>query len=234
MTKFATLVLLLLFTSPALAQSRYAQARELGFQIVADHAAAPGICQIRAPSTEQRQAISAALAKIDPPSPEPPDPQYIARVSPEVTIDETQWLDPLILAVIADDTAMLERMEAAGHPVQARAGALLRDAAYFDSQQTLDSLLARNVPIDAQSDTGATALMVAASMNRPTVVQTLLRAGASPNLTTKRGTATALTYAMACRSQAVVDLLLHAGTNVNEKTQQLAEKFGLRLDTANH
>lgn len=232
MTKFATLVLLLLFTSPALAQSRYSQARELGVQVVADHAAA-GICPALAPTTEQRQAISAALAQVEPLTPEPPDPQYITQVSPGITIDETQWLDPLILAVIADDTAMLDNMEAAGHPLQARTGALLRDAAYFDSRKTLDYLLARNAPVDAQSDTGATALIVAASMNHSSIVQTLLHAGASPNLTTKHGTATALTYAMVCRSQALVDLLLHSGAGVNEKTQQLAEKFGLNLDVAN-
>ena len=225
------LALLLLPTSPVLAESRYAQARELGFQVVADYAAA-GICPALAPTTEQRQAISAALAQVEPLTPEPPDPQYITQVSPGITIDETQWLDPLILAVIADDTAMLDNMEATGHPLQARAGSLLQDAAYFGSRQVLDYLLARGATPDTTSDTHATAQIAATANGRLDIARTLLQAGASPNLVPRSGTVP-LVHAVGCRNQPMVDLLLSSGATPNDKVRQLAIKHGMRLDVAN-
>lgn len=228
------LALLLLPTSPVLAESRYAQARELGFQVVADYAAA-GICPALAPTTEQRQAISAALAQVEPLTPEPPDPRYTAAFTNPALLTERNWLDPLIIAVIAviaDDTAMLDNMEATGHPLQARAGSLLQDAAYFGSRQVLDYLLARGATPDTTSDTHATAQIAATANGRLDIARTLLQAGASPNLVPRSGTVP-LVHAVGCRNQPMVDLLLSSGATPNERVRQLAIKHGMSLDVAN-
>ena len=236
MRKLATLALLLLSTSPALAESRYAQARELAFETL-NHQhestrASGNACALGLPTDAQRHAISAALASVEPPTPESPDPKIIAAITNPEWVTERTWLDPLILAVIADDVPMLERMEAAGHPLQARAGGLLQDAAYFGSRQVLDYLLARGAAPDTTSDTHATALIAAAANGRLEMARTLLQAGASPNLATQDG-AVALGYAVGCRNQPMVDLLLSSGATPNERVRQLAIKHGMSLDVAN-
>jgi len=235
MKTLTALALLLLSTSPALAESRYAQARELAFEIL-NHQhestrASGNACALGLPTDAQRHAISAALASVEPPTPEPPDPKITAAITNPEWVTERTWLDPLILAVIADDVPMLERMEAAGQPLQARAGNLLQDAAYFGSRQVLDYLLAHNAALDTTNEVGATALLVATSNDRLDIAHTLLQAGASPDLATHSG-AVPLLHAVGCRNQPMINLLLSSGATPNDKVRQLAVKHGMRLDMA--
>ncbi len=236
MKKLVASAVLLLFISPALAESRYAQARELAFETL-NHQhestrTSGNICALGLPTDAQRHAISAALASVAPPTPEAPDPKITAAITNPEWVTERTWLDPLILAVIADDVAMLERMEAAGHPLQARAGGLLLDAANFGSRHVLHYLLAHDAALDTTNEVGATALIAAASNDRLDMARILLEAGASPNLATQSG-AVALVYAVGCRNQPMVDLLLSSGAIPNDKVRQLAIQHGMRLDVAN-
>lgn len=235
MKKLATLALLVLSTSPALAESRYAQAREMAFDVLGhqyEHARTSGnVCALGVPTEAQRSAISAALAGVEPPSPESPDPRFAAASVNPALLTERSWLDPLILATFADDVAMLERMEASGHPLQERAGGLLQDAVYAGSRQVLDYLLARGAAPDATNESGASALIVAAANDRIDMAPVLLQAGASPNLAAGSG-ATALRYAVGCRNQPMVDLLLAAGAAPDAAIRQSAIKRNVRLDAA--
>lgn len=235
MKKLAVLTLLVLSTSPALAESRYAHARELAFATLhkqyLDARASGDACALGVPTDAQRNAISTALASVEPPLPESPDPKFVAAFVNPALLIERSWLDPLILATFADDVAMLERMEAAGHPLQERAGGLLQDAVHSGSRQVFDYLLARGAALDTTNESGATALIVAAANNRLDMARVLLQAGASPNLATDSG-ATALRYAVGCRNQPMVDLLLAAGAAPDETIRQSAIKRNMRLEAA--
>jgi len=235
MKKLAALALLVLCTSPALAESRYAQARALAFDVLGhqyENARTSGnVCALGLPTKAQRSAVSAALASVEPPLPESPDPTFVAAFVDPALMTERSWLDPLILATFADDVAMLERMEASGHPLQERAGGLLQDAVHAGARQVLDYLLARGAAPDATNESGASALIVAAANNRIDMARVLLQAGASPNLAAGSG-ATALRYAVGCRNQPMVDLLLAAGAAPDEAIRQSAIKRDVRLDAA--
>lgn len=234
MKKLAALALLVLSTSPALAESRYAQARALAFDALGhqyESARTSGnVCALGLPTEAQRSAISAALASVEPPLPESPDPTFVAASVNPALLTERSWLDPLILATFADDVAMLERMEANGHPLQERAGGLLQDAVHGGSRQVLHYLLAHGAAPDATNESGASALIVAAANDRLDMARVLLQAGASPDLATGRG-ATALRYAVGCRNQPMVDLLLAAGATPDEAIRQSAIQRNVRLDT---
>ncbi|MQP76382.1 hypothetical protein CQ393_10835 [Stenotrophomonas sp. MYb238] len=235
MKKLAALALLVLCTSPALAESRYAQARALAFDVLGhqyENAHTSGnVCALGLPTKAQRSAVSAALASVEPPLPESPDPTFVAAFVNPALLTERSWLDPLILATFADDVAMLERMEASGHPLQERAGGLLQDAVHAGARQVLDYLLARGAAPDATNESGVSALIVAAANNRIDMARVLLQAGASPNLAAGSG-ATALRYAVGCRNQPMVDLLLAAGAAPDEAIRQSAIKRDVRLDAA--
>lgn len=235
MKKLAALALLVLCIPPALAQSRYMQARALAFDVLGhqyENSRTSGdVCALGLPTEAQRSAISAALASVEPPLPESPDPKFVAAFVNPALLTERSWLDPLILATFADDVAMLERMEAAGHPLQERAGGLLQDAVHSGSRQVFDYLLARGAALDTTNESGATALIVAAANNRLDMARVLLQAGASPDLATDSG-ATVLRYAVGCRNQPMVDLLLAAGAAPDETIRQSAIKRNMRLEAA--
>src|ERR1700678_2106969 len=123
--------------------------------------------------------------------------------------------DQFYSAVRNNDLGRLERLIAGGVDVNARdrhAETPLMYAAFAGSLDAMELLLKDGASVDAQSQSGATALIWSA--NDPAKVRLLIGHGANVNLATKRRRTALLVAAMSDPSAEIVKLLLDKGADL--------------------
>ncbi len=94
-------------------------------------------------------------------------------------------------------------------------------AAQSGHMEVMEVLLDRGADVNAQNETGQTALIGAASLGDAELVNFLLDRGADPNITNKESGFTALIAATWSDYPEIVETLLRKGAQVNAK-----DKFG--------
>jgi hypothetical protein len=211
MRQLTALVTLILVSCGASGSDDFTRARELGIDIISAELSG-GFCAPAPIPADKRTELSLVLAQIS-----------------QVGLTDPTGLNPLSLAVLADDVPALIRLSRLGYSLENSAPVLLHDAALHNSSLSLSYLLSRGLDPNGPNAYGATALMTAAANGRHEVAQTLLTAGASPNARNKDG-GTALHYAIGCRDLAMVQALLASGAEVDPSAVALAEKHGLSLE----
>lgn len=130
------------------------------------------------------------------------------------TRDAREWTPLMVASFNGNEAAAKLLIEHGADPqVRDRAGYTPLHWAALKGYQEVVALLARRVDVNAQSNSGLTALLQAAAGGHAAVVKLLFAAGADPNLATVEGW-TPLHKAVANGHEEVVSLLLDAGATV--------------------
>jgi hypothetical protein len=134
----------------------------------------------------------------------------------------------MLFAVTANSLADVVRLNEAGAARTGDNGSLLHAAARFADPPMLEYLVSIGFAIEESGGAGGPALLVAVSDDRRENVEWLIEHGADVNAT-DRGGAIALRHSLPCRSQALVDYLLEAGATPDQKSLEIADRFGIVL-----
>jgi ankyrin repeat protein len=134
----------------------------------------------------------------------------------------------LLFAVTANSLPDAVRLNEAGAARTGDNGSLLHAAARFADAPMLEYLVSIGFSLEELGDAGGSALFVAVSEDRRENVEWLLEHGADVNATDLGGAA-ALRHSLVCRRQGLVDVLLAAGAIPDQKSIELADRFGLVL-----
>ncbi len=168
---------------------------------------ANGVCATRSPEVIERQRIFASALS-----------EAAATTGPKV----------LIFAVTANSLENVRRLSEAGAPRIGDNGSLLHAAAVFADPPMLAYLISIGFSVEELGGASGPALMVAVTNNRLDNAAWLVEHGANVNATDRFGVQV-LRYAMVCKDQTIVDFLIDAGAMPDEKTREVADKLGLRL-----
>ena len=120
-----------------------------------------------------------------------------------------QLCTPLLLAVYCDNAEIAELLLSRGATIPLGFSAVFAHACSRGSIDTVDSLLARNVNVNAYDLQGNTALHIACAYNQPLVVRTLLSAHADPRCINRQNV-TPLAIAAGFGRKEIVQTLLGA------------------------
>ena len=168
---------------------------------------AGGVCPNRDPEVIQRQRVLAnALSKATP------------STGPRV----------LLFAVTANSLENVRRLNEAGTSRVGDNGSLLHTAASLADPPMLAYLTGIGFALEDFGGAGGPALIVAVASNRVDNAKWLIDHGANVNATDGGG-ALVLRHSLVCGDQSVVDFLVKAGAVPDAKTNEVAEKLGLRL-----
>jgi hypothetical protein len=202
---FCTCALSAAFAQPA-ARSVYEDLDRQYASLISAHLAG-GVCPTRTPEVVERQRLLATALT-----------EATASSGPKV----------LVFAVTANSLENVRRLSEAGASRVGDNGSLLHAAAAFADPPVLEYLIGIGLGVDELGGAGGPALMVAATNNRLDNAVWLIEHGANVNATDRSG-GQVLRVAMVCRDQSVVDFLLDAGAVPDEKTREVANRLGLRL-----
>ena len=120
-----------------------------------------------------------------------------------------QLCTPLLLAVYCQHSEIAELLLCRGAVIPQGFSAVFAHACSRGSIDVVDSLLARNVNVDAYDLQGNTALHIACAYNQPLVVRTLLSANANPRCMNRQNL-TPLAIAAGFGREEIVQILLRA------------------------
>jgi hypothetical protein len=196
------------------ASDEFRRAEDALRALQADYSRLPICSELTDVTSMHREALRSALADVH-----------------DTGVSDVLGSTPVEYAVVADDLASVRRFVAMGYPLTQKDGALLFTAAMYATAPMLEYLLSQHVDVNATNDYAATALMVAASVNRSEIVRFLLKHGANPGARDRDG-GSALSYSLACGYTESARVLLDGGATVDEKAIQVATKTGA-LDALN-
>lgn len=169
-------------------------------------------------------------------NPKRPDRVRLARLvarmkDPNARFDfGTGHANPLVLAVLADDVALLHKLIARGGTFDSPElkNRAMYIAAESDGPAMIEALVKHGLTPDSHAKGGFTPLMIAAWNDRLESVQTLLRLGADPTIRASSGN-TALAGAVYCRNPAMVRALIGHGARPDGYIKQIEKRKGTHL-----
>jgi hypothetical protein len=209
--RLVTLLLACFVTAPSFAQSSqpapYGDLERIYSNVINAYLGDAGLCRGRTAAGERAQkeladALSSATA---------------------TTGDRV-----LLFAVAANSLTDVVRLNEAGAARSGDNGSLLHVAARLADPPMLEYLVSIGFGIEEWGGAGGSALFVAVSEDRRENVEWLIEHGADVNATGVGGVGV-LRYSLVCRRQELVDVLLAAGAVPDQKSIELADKFGLVL-----
>lgn len=137
---------------------------------------------------------------------------------PKVNARNSAGDSALRFAAIGGKTAIVKKLVTAGARINTPDWTPLIYACFGGHVEIVRYLIQMKADVNAASDNGTTALMVAARQGNPELVRILLNAGADPNKTTESGE-TALDMALQGRNEEVTGLLRSSGAKVGNKAK---------------
>lgn len=179
------------------------------------------------------QSENCGRAKADP---QRPDRRRLARLVGRMSDPNALYAfgsgqaNALVLAVLADDVALLDKLYARGGSLDTPAlqSLAMYIAAESDGPSMIQALHRHGVKPDSHAKGHFTPLMIAAWNDRPESVDALLGLGANPNLLSASGNS-ALAGAVFCRDQGMVDTLLKHGARPDHYIHQIEKRKGTHL-----
>lgn len=198
-------------TAPSFAQGSqselYVNLERIYSNVILESLGAGGLCRGRSAAVEQKQrelaeALSSATA---------------------ATGDGV-----LLFAVTANSLTDVVRLNKAGGARTGDNGSLLHSAARFADPPMLEYLVSIGFGLEEPGGAGGSALFVAVSEDRRENAEWLIEHGADVNATDLGG-GSVLRHSLVCRRQELVDYLLAAGAILDQKSIEIADRFGLVL-----
>jgi ankyrin repeat protein len=150
--------------------------------------------------------------------------QTLLAKNAEVNAKDNEGITPLLNAIVTGNAQVVELLLSHGADVNAQTGrgnSPVIEAANKKSGEALDVLklvLAHKPDLEVRDSEGLTPLQRAVLNDSDKVVEMLLGAGASPNVTNTRGSETPLHWAAARGKKKIVELLLAHQANVNAQS----------------